>query len=165
MNFVQPADAGAGPGTRHVPLIVPGNSVSAPEYAARAPLSRCVRRDRGFTLLEVLIALVVLALAMGSIIKAASEYTGNQSHMRDRTLAMWVARDVLVQFQVEGEWPRVGESKGTLEMGRQEWRWLARTSQTEEPRLRRLDVEVMPEDSDRDKPLAVLSGFLRQPGT
>ena len=121
------------------------------------------RLQAGFTLLEVLIALAILALAMGSLIKAASDYTGNQAHLRDRTLSMWVARNVMLQFQIEGEWPEVGERDGNLEMGHQEWRWLARISQTEEERLRRLDVEVMPADSDEDEPLSVLSGFLREP--
>jgi len=118
----------------------------------------------GFTLLEVLIALAVLALSMGAIIKATSDYTSNQSYLRDRTMAMWVARNVLVQFRVEKEWPRVSERKGTAEMGHREWRWLAVISQTEEAELRRLDVKVFPIDSEDDEsPLSVLSGFLVQP--
>jgi general secretion pathway protein I len=125
-----------------------------------------VKRQRlqGFTLLEVLIALAVLALAMGAVIKATSDYTSNQAYLRDRTLAMWVARNVLVEYQVKGEWLSVGERKGTREMGNREWRWLARISQTEEAQLRRLDVEVYPVDSDDDEnPVSVLSGFLLQP--
>ena len=120
---------------------------------------------QGFTLLEVLIALAVLALAMGAVIKATSDYTSNQSYLRDRTMAMWVARNVLVQFQVSNEWLSVGERKGTEEMGNQEWRWLAKVSQTEEAELRRLDVNVYSLDSDDDDhPISVLSGFLRKPG-
>ena len=120
---------------------------------------------QGFTLLEVLIALAVLALAMGAVIKATSDYTGNTSYLRDRTMAMWVARNVLVQFQINNEWLSVGERKGTEEMGNQEWRWLAQVSQTEEAELRRLDVKVYTLDSDDDDhPVSVLSGFLRKPG-
>jgi general secretion pathway protein I len=122
------------------------------------------QRLQGFTLLEVLIALAVLALAMGAAIKATSDYTNNQSYLRDRTLAIWVARNVLVEYQVRGEWLSIGERKGTREMGHQEWRWLTRISQTEESELRRLDVEVYPLDSDDDaNPVSILSGFLRQP--
>jgi general secretion pathway protein I len=120
-------------------------------------------RTRGFTLLEVLIALVVLALSLGAVIKATGDYTNNQSWLRDRTLATWVARNVLVEFQLEGEWPGVGEKKGTRELGNREWRWLARISQTEEQQLRRLDVEVSPVDTDDTEPVTTLSGFLRQP--
>ena len=125
-------------------------------------MNRC--NAAGFTLLEVLIALAILALSMGAIIKATSDYTSNQSYLRDRTMAMWVARNVLVQFRVEKEWPRVGERKGTEEMGHREWRWLAVISQTEEAELRRLDVKVFPIDSeDEESPLSVLSGFLVRP--
>ena len=122
------------------------------------------RNAAGFTLLEVLVALAVIALSMGAIIKATGDYTNNQSYLRDRTVAMWVARNVLVQYRVDKEWPRVGEQKGTQEMGNREWRWLAVTSQTDEAELRRLDVEVFPIASeDDDLPLSVLSGFLVQP--
>ena len=118
----------------------------------------------GFTLLEVLIALAVLALSMGAAIKAASDYSNNQAYLRDRTIAMWVARNVLVRFQVENEWPRVGERKGTEEMGKREWRWLGVISQTEEAELRRLDVKVFAMDGEDDEsPISVLSGFLVQP--
>jgi len=124
-----------------------------------------LRRDAqaGFTLLEVLVALGVLALTMGAVIKAVGGYTANQAYLRDRTLAVWVARNVLVEQQLENAWPKVGEFKGTTEMGKREWRWLARVTQTEEAELRRLDVEVQTIDADTEQPLAVLSGFLRQP--
>ena len=121
--------------------------------------------NRGFTLLEILIALAVLAVAMGAIIKASSDFTGSHAHLQTRTLANWVARNVMVEFQVNGEWPRVGERKGTMEMGHSEWDWLATISQTEEAELRRIDVEVRPADSDSESPLTTLSGFLRQEGT
>ncbi|MEZ5543275.1 MAG: type II secretion system minor pseudopilin GspI [Pseudomonadota bacterium] len=122
---------------------------------------RC--RQHGFTLLEILVALAVLALAMGAVIKAASDYTANQSHLRDRTIAAWVARNVLGEFQLRNEWPSVGERKGTTDMGGQEWRWTARISQTEESELRRLDVEIFPAAEEAKEPLTTLSGFLLQP--
>jgi len=122
------------------------------------------RHSPGFTLLEVLIALAVLALSMSAAIKAVADYTNNQSYLRDRTLAMWVARNVLIEYQVRKEWPKVGELKGSSEMGNREWRWLAVVSQTEEQELRRLDVEVYPIDSEDDEsPVSILSGFLVQP--
>jgi general secretion pathway protein I len=123
------------------------------------------RRQRGFTLLEVLIALAVLAIAMGAVIKATGDYTGSHAWLRDRTLATWVARNVLVQFQVEKDWPGVGERKGTREMGHREWRWLARVSQTDEAQLRRMDVEVYLLDAEDEEPVSVLSGFLQQPAS
>ena len=119
--------------------------------------------SRGFTLLEIMVALAVLALAMGALVKTASNYTSNQTYLRDRTLTSWVARNVLAQHQLENQWPRVGERKGTLEMGWQEWEWLAKISKTDEEKLRRIDVEVRAIDSEDETPITVLSGFLKQP--
>ena len=124
-----------------------------------------MQANRGFTLLEILIALAVLAVALGAIIKSSSDFTGSHAHLQARTMANWVARNVMVEFQVNGEWPRVGERKGSMEMGHSEWRWVARISQTEEAQLRRIDVEVSPADTDSEQPTTTLSGFLRQPGT
>lgn len=121
------------------------------------------RQVAGFTLLEVLVALAVLALTMGAVIKAVGDYTGNQAYLRDRTLAVWVARNVLAEQQLESAWPGVGEIKGNSDMGGREWSWLATVTQTEEEELRRLDVEVHMIDDDDSEPLAVLSGFLWQP--
>lgn len=120
-------------------------------------------RCAGFTLLEVLVALGVLALTMAAVIKAVGSYTGNQVYLRDRTFAVWVARNILAEQQLAAAWPGVGELKGTSDMGQREWRWLARVTQTEEAELRRLDVEVQLVDSEDEQPLAVLSGFLWQP--
>lgn len=120
-------------------------------------------RQHGFTLLEILVALAVLALSMGAVIKAASDYTASQSHLRDRTIATWVARNVLAEQQIRREWPRVGEQKDTVDMAGREWQWLARTSQTDEAELRRLDVEIRPAEETDSEPLVTLSGFLRQP--
>lgn len=121
------------------------------------------RLNSGFTLLEVLIALTVLAVAMGALVTAASDYAANQSHLRDRTFSMWVARNVMLTYQLSGSWPEVGEDSGEMEMGRREWRWIARTSGTEEKRMRRLDVEVMLLDAGTEEPVSTLSGFLREP--
>jgi general secretion pathway protein I len=121
------------------------------------------RASLGFTLIEILIALAVLAVAMGSIIKAATDYTGGLAHLRDRTMATWVARNVLNEFQVQNQWPSVGQRKGNMEMGHFEWRWLANISQTDEAELRRLDIEVLRPEDDSDSPVSVLSGFLRKP--
>ena len=119
----------------------------------------------GFTLLEILIALAILALSLSATIKAVSDFTGNQVYLRDRTLAIWVARNVLVEHQVESVWPSVGERKGTMDMGEREWRWTARYSNTDESDLRRIDIEVRLQDTDDKESLAVLSGFLQSPDT
>jgi general secretion pathway protein I len=111
--------------------------------------------QRGFTLLEVLVALAVLATSMGAVIQAVGEYTRNQ----------------LLAVQLEQRWPSVGQEKGDAELpaesgdfpGR-EWRWEMQVIQTAEPDLRRLDIEVFNREADDDAaPLARLSGFMERP--
>lgn len=129
------------------------------------------RPDSGFTLLEVLVALAVLAMSLGAAIEAVSDYTANQAHLRDRTFAEWVARNQLASVQLSGQWPSVGQQKGEAELpaagadttGR-EWRWVMQVIQTAEADLRRLDIEVFPREAgDKAAPVARLSGFMERP--
>lgn len=122
-------------------------------------------RQHGFTLLEVLVALAVLALALAAIIQAGGGYAANQVYLRDRVMADWVARNLLMEYQIKEEWPRVGDSTGDEEMAGRRWEWRINVSETEDEDLRRLDIEIRPEGSDDDEsPLLVLSGFLKNPG-
>lgn len=129
------------------------------------------RRPAGFTLLEVLIALVVLALSLGAVIQAAGDFTVNQAYLRDRTLAEWVARNRLATLLLGDEWPSIGRKKGEEEMplgtsdtdGRA-WRWELQVSETPEDDLRRLEISVYPlRDGDDAEPLATLTGFMAKP--
>ena len=125
----------------------------------------------GFTLLEVLIALVVLALSLGAVIRATGDYTVNQAYLRDRTFAEWVARNQLATVELEGQWPNIGQQKGDAELplggsqgGGREWRWVMQVTQTPEEDLRRLDIDVYPASAEDDEdPLASLSGFIGKP--
>lgn len=129
-----------------------------------------MKQAAGFTLLEVLVALVVLALSLGAIIKATGDYTINQAYLRDRTFAEWVARNYLAEQQLSAVWPSTGRTKGEVELplktgdrpGR-EWRWVMQVTQTPEQDLRRLDVRVYLANVDIDEdtvPMAKLSGFV-----
>ena len=131
--------------------------------------------NRGFTLLEVLVAMVVLALSLGAVIQTAGNYTLNQAYLRDRTFAEWVARNQLATTLLEGRlekrWPSIGQQKGEVEfpesssdVGAREWRWVMKVVQTPEEDLRRLDIEVFPLNAEEDQPpLARLSGFMGKP--
>ena len=118
-------------------------------------------RIGGFTLLEVLVALAVTALAIAALWKALSQGIVVAQGLPERSAARWVAHNRIVLRQAAGEWPAPRTYRGRAAMGGREWHWEEQVSATEEPRLRRLTVKVgrTPEALS----LAALEGFLRHP--
>jgi general secretion pathway protein I len=110
-----------------------------PEFLLPYPCARS--RARGFTLLEVLIALLILALVLVALIRAAGLQAQALNHHRDSTLAQWVAANVAAELRSEGA-PPVGRQQGEMQMGPQRWRWLAETEDTDVERLRRIEIRV-----------------------
>lgn len=117
---------------------------------------------RGFTLLEVLVALAVLALALAAAVSAGAAYVGNQVYLQERTLAHWVARNVLIELQLEREWPSTGKREDTARMADRDWSWRATVAETPEQDMRRVDIEVWLGEDDKGEPLASISGFLEK---
>ena len=120
------------------------------------------RSAAGFTLIEVMVALVVIATTLAAVIHGLSGYAANYTYMRDRTLAHWVARNTLVAAQISEAWPGVGEHKDTVEFAGQEWSTLTTTTQTDEIDMRRIDIEVRRSGEEKGAK-SRLSGFLQAP--
>jgi general secretion pathway protein I len=115
-------------------------------------------KANGFTLLEVLVALAVLAVALAALLKAGAESTRSVSYLRDRTIAGWVAANAVNQVWLRGSLPSGGQ-RGTQFMAGREWRWELQISPTADPDLRRLDVRVS--GIDDAAVLTELTAFLR----
>ena len=118
--------------------------------------------QRGFTLIEVMAAVVILAMALAAIIAGFSRQAHLSSELRDRTLAMLVARNRMAEYTLAAEFPDTGESDGERRFADNDWIWFAEVSETEDPALRRIDVRIRREDDERD--LATLSGFVSETG-
>lgn len=104
------------------------------------PLSgRCVR---GFTLIEVLIALAFLALAMSAIIATVGVSIRDAAELQDETFAHWVAMNELTTLRLAPAWPALGTQTGNAEMAGQKWNWQAAVSTTQDPDLLRVDIDV-----------------------
>jgi general secretion pathway protein I len=122
--------------------------------------SRLRRNDRvsGFTLLEVMIALLVITLGIGAVLNTTSESGWKSSQLKTRTIASWVAQNQIVLYRAKRTWNNASSKSGKTEMANIEWNWKLRVSKTDDPSLRRLDVDVYIQGNDSIE--ASATGFI-----
>jgi general secretion pathway protein I len=116
-------------------------------------------RARGFTLIEVLAALVIVALGMLGVIQAVTQTARNGTYLREKTLAHWIAMNVITERRLQAAPPDVAESSDDVEFAGQRWRWTMTVTQTEVDSLRRMDVSVRPADRPDSEALTTVTGF------
>jgi general secretion pathway protein I len=117
------------------------------------------RGQRGFTLIEVLAALVIVALGMIAAIQAVTQSARNGVYLRDKTLAHWIGMNELTERRLQPAPPDVAESTGRLEYAGQQWQWTLKVTQTQVASLRRMDIAVRRADAPEGSSLARVSGF------
>lgn len=120
------------------------------------------QRQRAFTLIEVVVALAILAIAMGAVISGMARYADQAAWLREKTVALWVAHNRLTEIELEPVWPHVGASDGDVEMAGVRWRWRATVTETPDPEVRRIDIRV--QAGEREGDAAFLSSFVSKTG-
>lgn len=125
-----------------------------------------MRGSRGFTLLEVLVALGIFALVAASILTVTSRSLQNAARLEDKTLAMWVADNRLAEMQLAEVPAGDGRDQGETAFAGRRWDWRSEVEATSEPAMRRVTVLVAPSIERGSRPdleerAAVrLTGFL-----
>jgi general secretion pathway protein I len=124
----------------------------------RTPRARALS---GFTLVEVLVAVAVLAIAFAAVLRAMGQAIDITTALRVRTVALWAAEERATDHLLRRDWPGLDTTDGTLDFGGREWRWRERVSTTPIEELRRVDIEIRAPSSP--DVLAHLAIFLRRP--
>lgn len=123
----------------------------------------------GFTLLEVMVALAIIAITLGALIKGGGDNALNTAYLKDKTLAQWVAMNRVAELQLKAKWPDLGTRRGTMELANNEWYWETKVAKVAgfdgEPSKWAYTVDVMVKQDDKksDGSLAHVKAILAKP--
>lgn len=115
--------------------------------------------QRGFTLIEILVAMAILAIAMGALLQSAAQTASNTASLRDRTLAQWVAANKLTELQLQKTWSPIGKTQGEMSMANSKWYWQVEVLKVNDDDLRRVEISVRKTESSKSS-LYTLPGFI-----
>jgi general secretion pathway protein I len=148
-----------------------GNAASAPPLrrggweglgvGSFTPPNSKLATPKGFTLIEVLVALFILAITMAAVSRTASSSINHVDALRTRVIADWVAQNRLAQHQARGDFPPPGIQTGEEEQAGQTYPWQEEVITTPNPTMRRIIVSVHA-PNDTQHTLRELTGYLVQ---
>jgi general secretion pathway protein I len=139
-------------------------ALRAPAPAAPCPWRRSPRTFAGgFTLIEILVALAIVAVALAAGMRSIAQSSDAATLLKHRTLALWVAQNRLAAAQLAIPWPALGNRNGTAEEARTRFVWSETVDGTPNPAFRKIEITVA-DPGAPDYVLARLVGYLPQTG-
>jgi general secretion pathway protein I len=117
------------------------------------------RCARGFTLIEILVALAIVAVALTAGMRALAQATDSATLLKQRTLALWVAQNQLAFTQLAVPWPELGTQEGFAAQAGARFAWKQNVTGTPNPWFRKVEIIVV-EPAMPDYALATLVGYV-----
>jgi general secretion pathway protein I len=108
-------------------------------------------RARGFTLVEVLVALAIVTIGMAALLAALGSSADSATYQRDKTFAEWVALNRIEEVRLAVQRPSEGKTEGEVEMAGVKWKWAQEVLKTEVKGILRIDVSAKPSDAQIGK--------------
>ena len=118
--------------------------------------------ERGFTLIEVLVALAVIAIGLVAVLTVAARSGRVDFELQQRTFAAWVASNQMERMRLTPTWPSIGTRDGKVTLAGRDWHWKAIVAKTADPDLRRVTISVATAAAPDDS-ITQLLGFLGRP--
>lgn len=118
-------------------------------------------RSHAFTLVEVMVALAIIALSLTAVAAKMGRMIDTSNSMRERTYASWIAQNQIAELRLTNVVPEVTATNGEVEYAGGTWRWRAVVSESGIENLFRVDVSVSYED--REDVIRTVTGFIGEP--
>jgi general secretion pathway protein I len=118
-------------------------------------------RQQGFTLLELMVALTIFAVAALTALKHSAQTIRQQEVLEQKTLALWLAENTLAELRLTTPWPATGTVTKAVTSANREWNITIQVSDTALGTFRKVVVSVRPPEND-DRTLATLTGYVGQ---
>ena len=118
-------------------------------------------RCRGFLLVEVMVALAIIALSLSFIMVAITQSIDTVNTLRDRSYAVWIAQNKIAELRLANVIPEVSATSGEVEYASGHWDWRAVVSETGIENLVRVDVSVSHAGSE--DVVRSVTGFIGEP--
>lgn len=115
----------------------------------------------GFTLVEVMVALTIVALSLTAIAASMNQMIDAANTMRERTYASWIAQNKIAELRLANVLPEVSSTSGEVEFAGSEWSWRAVVSETGIESFYRVDVSVSHAGSEYI--IRTVTGFIGEP--
>lgn len=126
-----------------------------------AKRARSCSGERGFTLIEVMIALAIIAVAMAAALRATGVMSANNRALQDKALGLMAAENVLAQLRLEGVLPRAGQQTLACPQGGRALQCELTFTNSLNRNFRQVSIKVHDNASSRpDATLAALDGLL-----
>lgn len=113
----------------------------------------------GFTLIEVLVALAVIAIALSAAVRATIGTIDGANSLKHHLAAGWVAQNRINFYVASGQFPDMGIHEGEESQAGLKFRWVENVGGTPNPAFRRIEVKVFPDDN-REHADATLVGYI-----
>jgi general secretion pathway protein I len=120
-------------------------------------------RARGFTLVEVMVAMAVVAIALPAVLMALYQQIDDVGYLRDKSMAHMVAANKLAETRIiigSTRSLQAGKDSGQAQLADRDWYWWLETTTTEVAQFFRIEITVAAEEEQRDNPLYTLVAFM-----
>ena len=120
-------------------------------------------RARGFTLVEVMVALAIVAIALPALLMSLYQQVDDTGYLRDKSMAFMVAANKLAELRIvtdATERLEAGKDSGPVQMADRDWYWWLETKSTEVDQFFRIEIKVASSEAQAEQPLYTLVAFM-----